>query len=267
MRCAIGAAPMKNSRFSEEPMLNACARRWPRSNPFGLGPKPLVALFKIGSSARSVATPHSKLGRRARWSGATAPCWSTRLGAAPAAAGTRRAPPGSRHVSRSQGDAIVAGDRRFFSALTSAITAASGDAFRIVAFSVQVDHVHAIVEADDKRALSLGVAGFRIRSAQSVNRVLGRSGPVWSGKYHARDLRTPRETRTAFVYVLQNWRKHGARADALDPCSSGLWFDGWLHEQPKPAIPNPVQPARTWLAARGWRERGGGPIAPCERPA
>jgi len=155
-----------------------------------------------------------------------------------------------------------------FAALTTAIAAASSNAFRIVAFSVQIDHVHAIVEADDKRALSLGVSGFRIRSARALNRVLGRSGSVWSGKYHARALRTPRETRTAFIYVLQNWKKHGTHTDRIDPCSSGSWFDGWMTEQPGPAAtPIPVARAQTWLATRGWRERGGGPIALSERPA
>ena len=157
--------------------------------------------------------------------------------------------------------------RRAFAALTTAMAAASNATFRIVHFSIQTDHLHAIVEADDARALSLGVAGFRIRCARAINRAFHRAGPVWSGKYHARALRTPGETRTAIVYVLLNWKKHVRGAYGVDEYSSGPWFAGWIHPAQRPATPNPAASPLTWLAARGWRERGGGPIAPDERPA
>ena len=128
-------------------------------------------------------------------------------------------------------------------------------------------YVHAIVESDDKRALGLGVAGLRIRSAKALNRVFDRTGPVWSGKYHARELATPRATRTAIVYVLQNWKKHIRGVAGIDPCSSGPWFDGWKEAQSRRATPSPAARPRTWLATRGWRERGGGAIGLHEHPA
>ncbi len=156
---------------------------------------------------------------------------------------------------------------RAFAALRLAIARASSDEFRIVQFSVQADHLHAIVEATDKRSLALGVAGFRIRAARAFNRALRRSGPVWSGKYHARALRSPREARTAIVYVLLNWKKHVRGASGIDGCSSGPWFDGWVKPPPPGATSKPVVSARTWLAARGWLEKGGGAIALGEKPA
>ena len=155
---------------------------------------------------------------------------------------------------------------RAFAAQTTAIVRASGDQFRIIQFSVQVDHVHAIVEAADKRALSLGVAGFRIRAARAFNRTLRRIGPVWSGKYHARVLHTPREARTAMVYVLQNWKKHIRSASGVDGCSSGPWFEGWAEPPPPAMAANPTMQARTWLGSRGWLEKGGGKLAVDERP-
>jgi hypothetical protein len=111
------------------------------------------------------------------------------------------------------------------------------------------------------------VAGFRIRAARAFNRVLSRTGPVWSGKYHAHALRTPREMRTAIVYVLQNWKKHVPGASGIDGCSSGPWFEGWAKPTPPAATPGPAIRPRTWLAARGWLDKGGGPIALNERPA
>ncbi|HEY7374452.1 MAG TPA: transposase [Polyangia bacterium] len=156
---------------------------------------------------------------------------------------------------------------RSFDALRTALTASSNERFRIIHFSVQRDHVHAIVEGDDKRSLSLGVAGLKIRAAKALNRALGRSGAVWSGKYHARALRTPREMRSALLYVLQNWKKHIRGATGIDGRSSAPWFDGWKRMPAVPTAPRPVAEPRTWLAAKGWRERGGGPLGPDEMPA
>ena len=72
--------------------------------------------------------------------------------------------------------------------------------------------------------------------------------------------------RTALVYVLLNFRKHLRAAPGVDPRSSGLWFDGWVHELTQAAAPSPVRQPRTWLASVGWR-RAGGPIACRETPA
>src|SRR5947207_3734056 len=99
--------------------------------------------------------------------------------------------------------------------------------FRVVHFSVQANHVHLLVEADDKASLSRGIMGVAIRMARAVNRVLERRGNVWSERYHSRALKTPREVRNGIVYVLMNRRKHASKAVALDPCSSASLFDGW----------------------------------------
>jgi putative transposase len=140
---------------------------------------------------------------------------------------------------------------------------ASRGGFRVVHFSVQTDHVHLIVEAMDKVALSRGTAGLSIRLARAVNRSLQRSGRVWSDRYHARALRTPREVRYGLVYVLMNWQKHVATARGADPCSSAFWFDGWNTRRGFARPPSrtaeqgaPVVQAKTWLASQGWRRLG-----------
>ena len=60
--------------------------------------------------------------------------------------------------------------------------------FRLVHFSVQGNHLHLIVEAADKRALSRGMQGLAIRLARRVNGALGRSGSMFADRYHARAL-------------------------------------------------------------------------------
>src|SRR5690606_23810810 len=54
--------------------------------------------------------------------------------------------------------------------------------------------------------------GLSIRIAKAVNRVLNRCGKVFGDRYHARALKTPRETRFALRYVLLNIKKHLAQA-------------------------------------------------------
>ena len=144
--------------------------------------------------------------------------------------------------------------------------------FRIVEFSVQKDHLHLLVEASSKRALSAGMRSVSIRVARYVNDVLNRRGRLWADRWHGRALKSPREVRNALVYVLGNFRKHGRRPApaGVDPYSSAAWFDGFrsqegshaavrFAERPPPgwdALPLPVSSPETWLLAVGWRRRG-----------
>jgi REP element-mobilizing transposase RayT len=143
-----------------------------------------------------------------------------------------------------------------FAAVARALAAASGNAFRLLHFSVQRDHVHLLVEADAPRALARGIQGLAIRTAKACNRALGRRGAVWGDRYHARMLATPREVRNALAYVLQNVRKHIPGVRGLDPCSSARSFDGWRTPVAALTEPAPVARARTWLARVGWRRWG-----------
>jgi len=146
---------------------------------------------------------------------------------------------------------------RVFPAVRRALAVASYEGFRIIHFSVQDDHLHLLVEAENRAHLSSGLRGLAIRIARAVNRVLGRKGPVWGDRYHARALTTPREVRHGLIYVLMNRNKHDPRTTGLDPCSSARWFEGW-REPPvsEPEGSAPVVRPRTWLAAVGWRRYG-----------
>jgi REP element-mobilizing transposase RayT len=142
---------------------------------------------------------------------------------------------------------------------------------RVCHFSVQHNHIHLIVEADDARALARALQGLSIRMAKGLNRVMGRHGGVFADRYHARSLRTPTEVRNVLVYVLANRRKHRPpehplRGGWLDPCSSSAWFEGFGAPHAPRYYPGPVAPAATWLLTRGYR-RGGGPLDLEEAPA
>lgn len=152
-----------------------------------------------------------------------------------------------------------------FPVIERALSSASRNGFRLLHYSVQSDHVHLLVEAEEPARFAHGVQGLAIRVAKAVNRVLRRAGRVWGDRYHARLLRTPREVRNALVYVLNNVRKHVRNVRGLDPRSSARWFDGWTVAVARSGRAAPVVSARTWLARVGWRR--GGLIEPDETPS
>jgi REP element-mobilizing transposase RayT len=151
--------------------------------------------------------------------------------------------------------------------LRDAFVASSNAAFRVVEFSIQSNHVHAIVETNDERTLSRSMNGLATRIARRLNRLWKRVGQVFDDRYHARILTSPRAVRCALIYVLQNARKHGAwRAFAPDAFSSAPWFGGWKGGVEKAAESRPrlLERARTWLLSIGWKRHG--LIDPLELP-
>lgn len=144
--------------------------------------------------------------------------------------------------------------------------------FRLVHYSLQGNHAHLIVEAQDQVALACGMKAIGARLARAVNRIAGRAGRVLADRYHHRLLSTPREVHRALRYVLLNARKHAQKGRAtakvgveLDPASSAAWFDGWRRRAivtgrggatPTLASSPPVARARTWLLTVGWRRHG-----------
>ena len=168
--------------------------------------------------------------------------------------------------------------RRFLSELRPSLRAAcEREAFRVVHYSVQRNHLHLLVEAAGKDALGRGMKAISARVARAVHRAFGCAGAVLHGRYHLRILRTPCEVRNTLAYVLLNARKHWrqrwgyAPAVRLDEASSGRWFQGWLRAPPGStaaddarAGPREVARPRTWLLIAGWRRHG--LIDPAEVP-
>ncbi len=138
--------------------------------------------------------------------------------------------------------------------------------FRVVHASIQANHIHLLIEADDKGALSRGLRAFMTACARAINGHRGLNGRVFAGRYHMTVVSSPRQARAALAYVLNNWRRHrehlagdAARRAAVDPYSSGVIFDGWADrptrlELPASYEPLPVAGARSWLLTVGWRQ-------------
>ena len=152
------------------------------------------------------------------------------------------------------------------------VTARRAD-FRIVQLSIQRNHLHLLVEADHKEALSRGMQGFAVSAAKRVNAAITartgvrRTGRVVADRFHARPLTSPRAVRHALAYILNNWRRHGEDRAGLprtwkaDPFSSGPVFFGWQELADSPVLwplretyhPLIVLRPRTWLLSKGWQ--------------
>ncbi len=154
------------------------------------------------------------------------------------------------------------------------LVVASREDFHIVHISIQGSHIHLLVEAAGKSALSRGMQAFMISAAKRMNAALTvvdpgtleprrRAGRVFSDRYHSEVISNRRQARHALAYVLNNWRKHRVDRDVtwkVDPYSSGTVFRGWkAFEDPSFAFVTPaayepmvVWEPKTWLLREGW---------------
>ena len=100
---------------------------------------------------------------------------------------------------------------------------------RVIHFTVQGNHLHMLVEAEDSVSLARGMKGLSVRIARALNRVTGVRGHVFPERFHSRALKSPREIAYAMRYVLGNHMKHGLanwNRGPTDPCSSGAFAPG-----------------------------------------
>ena len=156
--------------------------------------------------------------------------------------------------------------------------------FRVVHLSIQRHHIHLLCEADDRTTLANGVRALCVSTARRLNALVTiaggkpRTGRVFTDRYHATAIATPRQARHALAYVLNNWRRHredhgalGERRALVDRYSSGIAFGGWAERDGVPFAwpprfePMPIAAPQTWLMKGGWK-RGGPPPSLWERP-
>jgi REP element-mobilizing transposase RayT len=173
----------------------------------------------------------------------------------------------------------------------AAIVMLKHETFRIIQMSIEGTHLHLLVEADSRAALSTGIQAFEISAAKHLNAAWSKTGGWWarkraarlghalpkrrkgrvfSDRYHETFINKPRQARHALAYVLNNWRRHGedraafARSWVIDPFATGRAFDGWKERADTPFVwkvretyqPIPVWLPKTWLLREGWRRYG-----------
>lgn len=119
------------------------------------------------------------------------------------------------------------------------------EGFRVVHFSVQGNHLHLVIEAEDRAAMANGMRALLIRIAKRMNALMGTSGRLYRDRFHERILRSPNEVKNVIRYVVGNYGVHLARAGVtprgeLDACSSA-------------ALPELACAPGSWLLRVGWK--------------
>ena len=151
-------------------------------------------------------------------------------------------------------------------------------AFRIIHISIQKTHIHMIVEADNKLAMSRGMQSFMISAAKHINRAYSEKLELATASTRPRVRRSlspgnhrdaaPSSSR-AFIraeQLAQASRRPRAgtqRPGMSIPFSTGCNFMGWRSVRRGRALARPrdLRSARrllpkTWLLRKGWRKAG-----------
>jgi len=97
--------------------------------------------------------------------------------------------------------------------------------YRLMAWCVMPNHVHALIETRERWALAAIVHSWKSYTAHEAGKILGRSGPFWFREYHDRFIRDDRHFANAVEYIETNpvkaglvairgawrWSSHGRR--------------------------------------------------------
>jgi putative transposase len=120
--------------------------------------------------------------------------------------------------------------------------AANRGGMRIAHYSIQGNHLHLVVEADDARALSRGMQGLAVRIARRLNRHLQRRGSVFADRFHSGVLTSRRQVANAVRYVVGNYRRHTRE-----------YLSGDFRDEYATSLDHPLAEPKLWLLRVGWR--------------
>lgn len=99
-----------------------------------------------------------------------------------------------------------------------------GARYRLMAWCIMPNHVHAVMEPLDGFPVGSTVRGWKAISAASINRLNETSGPVWARDYFDRYARSESDLERIIGYVEHNPVAAGLVATAREwPWSSAFW--------------------------------------------
>jgi REP element-mobilizing transposase RayT len=94
-----------------------------------------------------------------------------------------------------------------------------GDRYRLLAWCIMPNHVHAVAEQIEGWPLASIVHSWKSFSANTVNRALGRSGALWLREYFDRYMRDDHHLLSTMFYVEQN----PVEAGLVDKAEDWTW--------------------------------------------
>jgi REP element-mobilizing transposase RayT len=107
-------------------------------------------------------------------------------------------------------------DERIAELVEGALLHFDGRRYRLIAWCVMPNHVHALVETVEDWPLAGLVHSWKSFTSHEANRILKRSGEIWLREYHDRFIRDDRHFAKVVSYIESNPVKAGlVRTPAL----------------------------------------------------
>jgi len=118
---------------------------------------------------------------------------------------------------------------------------------KTLAFVVMPDHLHWLLSLVGSRTLSTSVNTVKSYAARRVNRLLGRTGPVWQTGFHDHAVRKEESLEDIARYIVLN----PVRAGLVSTVGQyPLWDAIWVGERPAGVAPWGALPQQQPIAGR-----------------
>jgi putative transposase len=115
------------------------------------------------------------------------------------------------------------------SSVQSALLHFDGDRYRLLAWCVMPNHVHAVIEIVDAHSLTKIVRSWKSFTARRANEQLGRSGSFWHADYFDRYMRNEIHLAQTIEYVERN----PVKAGLVDVPEGWIWSSAYFRKNSK----------------------------------
>ncbi|MGZ3788101.1 MAG: transposase [Bacteriovorax sp.] len=111
-------------------------------------------------------------------------------------------------------------NKAVLSLLKRAILNARRQGLKVIHYSLEYDHVHLLIEAENNHVLGKGMQAFGVTLSKAINRMRKLKGGVYKHRYHFRKISGTRELRNVMNYIFTNGVKHKTAKDIANPYNS-----------------------------------------------
>jgi REP element-mobilizing transposase RayT len=91
---------------------------------------------------------------------------------------------------------------------------------RVIHYSLEYDHVHLLIEAENNFILGKGMQSFGVTFSKALNRLRKIKGTVYKHRYHYRKIVGARQLKNVLNYIFNNGIKHKTAKSLINPFNS-----------------------------------------------
>jgi len=111
-------------------------------------------------------------------------------------------------------------NKSILSILKKAILNTRKQGLRVIHYSLEFDHVHLLIEAENNLILAKGMQSFGVTFSKAINRLRKLKGGVYKHRYHFRRIVGARQLKNVLNYIFSNGVKHKTAKTIVNPYNS-----------------------------------------------